>query len=131
MNKPKIVTDYWIGNITEEQEIDNVDVTNFNNVFNRLDASRYTMVVITNIDDKEFVIGGGKGRYVVYCAYDEQEFMNLVRDEPAEGYITLFIGGQEGDYPSRQVVGKEQARKAGEYFIKTGELDPEQKWEEG
>jgi hypothetical protein len=86
------------------------------------------MVTIQGDEEEHFSVGGGGGRYVAYATFDNEEFWSLLRPEPAGGVILLNAGGQEGDYPAREVVSLEQARAAGRAFFLEQSLDPSQQW---
>ncbi|MBX3251011.1 MAG: hypothetical protein KF901_27790, partial [Myxococcales bacterium] len=122
--------DRWVNAKDEGWSADWPADVEFENALLRLDAVQYTMIILESSGEKYMAIGGGDGRYVVYVASESERFWSLIglRSEP--GVCMLNVGGQEGDYPLREVVSLAQARDAGLEFIRTGEMDPAQTWEE-
>jgi len=121
--------DRWDGVLNHEWHTDNPSEAELEHALLRLDAKQYTMVTIAADQDKHLTIGGGAGRYVVYAAFDNEDFWNLVCPEPAGGTVLLNAGGQEGDFPAAQIVTLEQARAAALVFLNSRQLDPGQQWE--
>lgn len=120
--------DRWTGVHNDEWEIDEATLEEFDQALDRLDARTYTMVTIQGDGEAHFSVGGGGGRYVAYATFDNEEFWSLLHPESSGGVILLNAGGQEGDYPAREVVSLEQARAAGRVFFLQQSLDPAQQW---
>jgi hypothetical protein len=127
--KRRIEGDRWDGLSLNEWMIDDASVSDFDAALDRLDASTFTNVMIAGDGEEHMGIGGGAGRYIVYATFDNEDFWNLMRNEPATGTVLLNTGGQVGDYPASQVVTVEQARTAGRTFLLSGKLDPGLRWE--
>ena len=53
----------------------------------------------------------------------------MASPEPKEGVVLLNAGGQEGDYPAKQIVSLDQALAAGREFFDKRRLDPAQTWD--
>ena len=121
--------DRWQGVLNHEWRIDRASPVDLESVLDRLDARTHTIITIQGEGEQHLTIGGGAGQYVVYATFDNDQFWNLLRSQPASGTILLNAGGQEGDYPAEQVVTKEQARAAGLVFLHAGRLDPSQQWQ--
>lgn len=123
--------DRWEGVLCHDWQVDDPSAADFEDALRRLDATQFTIVTIAGVGEEHLAIGGGAGRYVVYATFDNHEFWNLVRsDSPsANGTVLLSAGGQEGVYPAAQVVGFAEARAAGLAYLRSGTLDPGQRWE--
>ena len=94
-----------------------------------LDAETRTGLTLDG-HESSISVGGGRGSYVVFVTLgDEEEFWNLLSDPGKTGVTLINIGGQEGDYPNRRVVGKEQATLAALFFLANGRRDPALTWE--
>ena len=129
MATQRILADRWEGVMNYEEIIEPPTRAEFNRLFNRLDRRTYTMMVIKAAGDCHMAVGGGDGQYVVYATFDNEVFWNLVRSDGGSGTLMLNVGGQEGDFPARQVVEEEQARQAGLTFLQSGQLDRDLIWE--
>jgi hypothetical protein len=80
-------------------------------------------------DDTHMAIGGGKGQYIVYVTPDNLTFQQLTTGDAAVAdKVLLNVGGQEGDYERRFVVGLEPALQALRYFCAHGVADPAFTW---
>jgi hypothetical protein len=129
MNKCQIDIDCWDGLQDCGWCIDPASLRDLDQALERLDSRKYTMVMILGEGEQHLTVGGGSGRYVVYATFDNEEFWNLLCADLKDGMVALNIGGQEGNYPARQVVDLEQARAAGRFFFERRQLDPAQHWE--
>jgi hypothetical protein len=115
------VSDQWTGIDCNEEGISEPRFSDLKRWIDRLDARTWTMISIFSSSGPTLKIGGGSGHYVVVMAPAEEEFWNLIR--PAgeiEGDVRINVGGQEGEYSRRQVVGYPEALKATETFFSTG-----------
>jgi hypothetical protein len=95
-----------------------------------LDGRQHTMVTIAGAGEAHMAVGGGGGRYVVYTTYDNLTFHNLVDPARGEAAERVLAGGQQGEYPARQVVALDQALEAARQFAEHGVLAPTVTWEE-
>lgn len=132
MNNAKQLTlsgDLWAGPLNHEWNNLRPRIEDFDAALAKLDAAERTMITIQNSDESHLAIAGGNGRYVVYACFNDQEFWNLIQDDQAGGIILLNAGGQEGDFPARQVVDFDQASAAGRYFFQFQKMDPSLNWE--
>jgi Immunity protein Imm1 len=75
--------------------------------------------------------GGGGDQYVVYATFDGVRFFTLVSRNQSQSKIRLFIGGQEGDYPTQIVVDRQLALAAAKRFASSGEIDQALQWGNG
>lgn len=126
----RITCDRWNGVLCENDEIDMPSIDDLNRAVEALNSATRTLVFLNGQNGSHLAIGGGAGRYVVYVSTSDEDFWNLVADKnDSAGQVMLNAGGQEGDYPVRQVVDKLHALQAAHKFFKTGELDPSLKWE--
>ncbi len=125
----KIVADKWEGVFTENEIIAAPTENDAKRVIEALDANIHTLVCFGDEGALHMVVGGGNGNYVVYAAFSGQEFWNLISDTSESRKILINAGGQEGDYPVRQVVKKPQVLQAAMTFFRSGKLDETLRWE--
>lgn len=122
-------TDLWHGVMCDEFCIESPTETDVMQSIEALDAETKTMLTLVR-KDASISVGGGRGRYVVFVAVgDDEQFWNLLADSAKTGAVLINIGGQEGDYPARQVVDEEQATRAALCFLESGRRDPALTWE--
>lgn len=109
----RLVSDKWAGVFCEEEEVELPTIT------------------LSGRDDAYLCIGGGRGRYVVYAWKADGTLWNLLSHKGRNGgKVMLNVGGQEGDYPMRQVVDMKAVQQAAEPSFKTGEMDSSLLWEQ-
>jgi hypothetical protein len=126
---PRITADLWTGTDDAGEELRDPSWPDVEAWIRRLDGKAHTMVTLEGIGSKHLTIGGGAGRYVVYAAMEEL-LRTLCAGPGTESKISLFIGGQEGDYPDHIVVDTEIALRAAKAFFETGRLDETLRWED-
>ena len=125
------VADQWTGVYCSDEELSEPTFEDLRRWIDRLDAQSWTMVLISSKSGSTLTVGGGRGQYVVILSPTEEEFWNLLSSTAeSEGQVRINIGGQEGDYPRRQMVDYSKALKATETFFTTGEMDPTLDWEQ-
>lgn len=124
-----IVADRWEGILNREERSDSPTIQDVERFFERLDQKNYTLIILERDASTHMAVGGGAGQYVVYATYDNETFWNLLRSEPTDMTVPLNVGGQEGHYPSAQVVTKDIAWRAGRSFVEAGVLDQTLKWQ--
>ena len=123
--------DRWVGNRDQPMTVDGPAWPAIQERIARLDAREFTMVTLAGEGEAHMAIGGGAGRYVVYATRDNMSFDNLV--DPARGAAMerVVAGGQEGEYPARQVVSLEKALEAAREYAETGTSSAGLQWEQG
>lgn len=90
-----------------------------------------------SIDEKRLdMYGDSTGPLVVYGSLDASDDAAWRRlaspgGSDPEGEVTVPVGRLNGTYRRRSTVDPALARRAGEYFIRNGELDPALTWESG
>src|SRR5689334_10277951 len=100
----RMTIDRWNGTFCTEDEIRAPSITDIDQIIDKLDAKSRTLACLYGQDGSCLCIGGGAGRYVVYAS-NKSEFWNLLVNGPEEkGVIMVNAGGQEGDFPARQVI---------------------------
>ena len=125
----KLSGDRWHGVDNRQWERDRISIDDFVRALESLDESRQTMLTIQVGDEAHLTVAGGNGRYVVYATFDNEEFWNLLGSDSSTETVMLNAGGQEGDFPTRQIVDLDKALSAGLVFLESRQLDPSQQWE--
>lgn len=126
----RVVADKWTDVYCDEEEITKPSLSDIDDVITALDANVRTFVSLYGQDGTYLAIGGGSGQYVVYASICNEQLWNLLSDKDAgKDIVLLNAGGQEGDFPVRQVVSKLQALQAARTFSLTGQLDTNLLWE--
>ena len=96
-----------------------------------LDGRRRTMVSISDSeggDQYMLVAGQWDGRFLVNTTKDNFDFFSLVdADQPGE-QLTLYVGGQDGDYDAQKCVPRAWAEEAARHFYETGDMEPGLNW---
>lgn len=127
----RMVADRWNGVRCTEDETLMPTAEVLGAALRELDARSRTLICLYGQDGTDLTIGGGAGQYVVFASTAEEQFWNLVNQAmaPDSGVVLLNTGGQEGDFPARQVVTQPQALQAAQTFLQTGALDDSLCWE--
>ncbi|MBC7701784.1 Imm1 family immunity protein [Aquabacterium sp.] len=129
----RMISDSWTGIFCDENETSMPTAEDIERAVQKLDAKTRTIVSLYGVDGAYLTIGGGAGQYIVYASASDEQLWNLVVDvdENQSGFVLLNAGGQEGDFPVRQVVAKAHAIQAARTFFRAGELDSSLNWEKG
>lgn len=127
----RMISDKWDGAFCEESEVLDPSVADAAEAIRRLDAQTWTIVSLYASDGAYMTIGGGAGKYVVFVSDTDEQLWNLVtaEEEGVDDSVLLHIGGQEGDYPRRQIAPASHVLEAAGTFMRTGELEPTLHWE--
>jgi hypothetical protein len=126
----KICVDRWDGVFNKESEVVCPSIEQIKKMIERLDGRRFTMVILETHDEAHMAIGGGdNGRYIVYATFDNNLFYNLLSSKNSGNMVTLFIGGQEGEYPADTVVDFKSALAAATTYAESGILRSDLRWE--
>jgi len=131
MSATELGGDRWSGSQSISWVIEAPSLTDLEAALGRLDGATYTQLYLDSVVDGQswtLIVGGDAGRYVVTAQRDDEEFWYLQRPNAPEGTVLLTTGGQEGEFPSDQVVPTEAALAAARVFFSTGRLDPAQTW---
>lgn len=128
-SRRRIRGDRWDGPLNHDWTIEDASPADFERALEQLDGRSRTMLTVEGDGQRHLTVGGGAGRYVVYISFDNDDFWNLLCPIPQAGIVLLNAGGQEGDYPAKQIVDLAQARAAGRAFFDHQGLDPAQQWE--
>jgi len=131
----QMICDRWAGVRNYEEVTASPSFEQFAVALRRMDGRVHTLVVLQACGGAQFTVGGGAGRYVTYVAADEETFWNLLlpgdRKEGADmgSLVLVNAGGQEGEYPARQIVDIDAAMQAGATFLQSGRIDEALLWE--
>lgn len=123
-----LTTDHWNGVQCLEKIVPDPSGADVVRAIKCLDQERWTVATLQD-KEKQFVVGGGKGQYVVYVAEGDLNFFNLtLSGASAQERIELNIGGQPGGFPANTVVGEEEAIACALTYLKTGGMDERFTW---
>jgi hypothetical protein len=126
----RVVADRWDGVLCDEDEIEAPTLEDVLRVIAALDAKTRTMVSLFGPDNSYLCIGGGLGQYVAYASTSDGHLWNLLLDsDDRKAVVLVNPGGQEGDFPARQVLDKSRVLHAARSFFETGVLDAALRWE--
>ncbi|MEB5695216.1 hypothetical protein MXM31_03315 [Klebsiella aerogenes] len=126
-----MVKDKWDGEYCVEDKIISPSMLDINDAINTLDSKTHTIVFIYGKNNMCFSVGGGNGCYVVYASKNDEQLFNMIsKDVNNFQTMMLNVGGQEGDFPSRQVIDKATALQAAHYFFTNNDIDRFLCWEE-
>lgn len=126
----RIVADRWTGVLCEEDEVFSPSIDDLDCVIEALDCKIRTLVSLYGQNDTYLCVGGGGGQYVAYASTSDGQLWNLLSNKSdCMDVVLLNAGGQEGDFPARQVVDKQQVLRAARTFLEIGKLDSSLQWE--
>jgi hypothetical protein len=94
----------------------------------QLDGCHKTLVTLETEGETHMSVGGGKGKYVVYLTFDNEQFHYIIEPSKSEAEENLIVGGQEGTYPTQLCVGREAALKAAKAFAERGAMEQSVIW---
>ncbi len=94
----------------------------------QLDGCNKTLVTLETEGEPHMSVGGGKGKYVVYLTFDNEQFHYVIGPSKSEAEENLMVGGQEGTYPTRLCVDREAALKAAKAFAERGAMEKSVTW---
>lgn len=95
----------------------------------QLDGNHRTLVTLETEGETHMAIGGGKGKYLVYLTFDNEQFHYAVEPSNPNGDESLVVGGQEGVYPAKLCVNKDIAMKTAKTFAELGAMEKSVTWE--
>ena len=111
-------------------------ITGFREALSQLDDSLQPVMTLSINGKRLDVFGPAAGPLVVYGTLDESDDLAWRRlstpdisDPDLE--VTVPVGTLNGVYRKQSTVDMKLAKQAGEYFIRTGQLDPTLTWESG
>jgi hypothetical protein len=119
----RLTIDDWTGALNHKEEILNPDLEAIEAAIRALDGERRTLVVLKGPGDHHLAVGGGgEGKFIVYMTSDNESFLTAINPamQDASETILLCAGGQEGDFPVRQVIGVAESLAAARSFAVTG-----------
>ena len=111
-------------------------ITGFREALSQLDDSLQPVMKLSINGKRLDVFGPAAGPLVVYGTLDESDDLAWRRlstpdigDPDVE--VTVPVGKLDGVYRKQSTVDMKLVKQAGEYFIRTGQLDPSLTWESG
>ena len=126
-----ITVEKLVGNLTEDNFIENLSWNLIETAIRELDGKSKTLATLATDSEAYLTIGGGEaGKYLVTVTFDNLVFYNLVNTVANEEEIeSILVGGQAGDYPAKMCVDLPSCLLAARTFTHSGELDPLLSWE--
>ncbi|NEP59930.1 MAG: hypothetical protein F6K31_23480 [Symploca sp. SIO2G7] len=97
---------------------------------NQLDGYHKTLVTLETDRETHMAVGGGKGKYVVYLTFDNEQFHYIIEPSKSDEDETLTVGGQEGIYPAKLCIDLDAALKAAKTFAENGAMEKSVIWEQ-
>jgi Immunity protein Imm1 len=121
-----LFTDHWIGVRSRETAIEAPTEEQLLDAVRRLDGHQRTLVSCNLLDGRNFMVGGGPTHYVVCLGDPETQHYDTLPGAGGDEWIAIRAGGQDGDYPAKEVVDRAQALEAASRVWHAGELPVEQ-----
>ena len=102
---------------------------NIAKLLGRLDARRHTVVALRADEDRQLIIRGGAGQFLI-CARDgAQQLFDLVCASSAEaGTVTINIGGRCEEFPVDRILDRETALTCALVYLYTAKRDSRFQW---
>ena len=121
--------DRWKGLLSEEHVDHAPDWASVNNAINRLDEKVYTLIFLEDESGSNLGIGGGPSGIVVTLYRESQHLVARHGDDCEK--ISIVIGGQDGDFPRKNVVTFEQAKNIARAYLQGVDVRTIANWEKG
>lgn len=96
----------------------------------QLDGHHKTLVTLESDGETHMAVGGGKGKYIVYLTFDNEQFHYVVEPSKPDVEENLTVGGQEGAYSAKLCVDINAALKAAKAFAERGAMEKSVIWEQ-
>ncbi|WP_421912658.1 Imm1 family immunity protein [Mesorhizobium sp.] len=126
----RAVIDDWHGNLLSDEEVLVPSIEVISDLVGLLNADDRTIVSLFGRNGSSLTIGGGGDRYIVFVSTPDENLWNLTSERSeTEKNIVLKIGGQEGDFSTRQIIDRTLAMYAIRSFFTDGTLQPADRWE--
>jgi len=128
----RLTTDDWTGAINHGKEILSPGPETIEAAIRALDGERRTLVVLQGPGNCHLAVGGGEGgEFIVYSTNDNESYLLAINPAMPDksATISLRAGGQEGDFPVRQVIGLAESLAAAKTFAATGGPDESVTWQ--
>jgi hypothetical protein len=126
-----ISIDKWDGLSCSEEIVDSPRLSDVERLVTLLDASTRTIMTLDAGAEQHMAIGGGGGRYIVYTQEQNGDLFNLISPTATDGIVMLNAGGQEGDYPARQIIDFKTTLQAAAFYFEHAHRDERLHWERG
>ncbi len=97
-----------------------------------LDGKQRTIVSIGDkLGSGHYLLVAGQwaGRLLVNATRDNTDFFSLVDPSRTSDNVTLYVGGQDGEFEERKCVPLAWALEAAEHFFETGDLKSTMNWQ--
>lgn len=125
-----LVTDFWTGNTYTEEVISAPEQSQIEASIARLDADRFTQVILSVGEEDFLLVGGGNGRFNICVGQSDDQYYTLMDlAKPPHAIEQLVTGGQQGNFPAQSIVSIQLATRAMQtYFNENGKMDTGLKW---
>jgi Immunity protein Imm1 len=125
-----LTKDNWEGERDASEHIKNPSWNDLETAIRALDGGRRTVVVLEGERGANLTIGGGAdGRYIVCATLENGDIFTLCLSEQSLAKVTLYIGGQDGEFPDNFIVDIATAMLAAKTFAKSGQLNSTALWQ--
>lgn len=131
MKTIKLYEENWAGARLNSVEYVAPDLKMALLALDRMDGKNRTTVQYQLVDDDTLTVGGDGNLFVVSLALgiDAEIFTLIDPNKSAESFEHVVTGGQMGEFPSNQCVGRDLAARAIAYFIEHGTADKNLRWQ--
>lgn len=120
--------DRWVGATERGESIAQPGEVEIAAAIYRLDGTSFTLVTLAFTETRHLAIGGGPDVCFLYQTDDNQAFWRADAGEEKTGNMRLCVGGQPGDYATRNLVTKERALQVALHYARTGARMPSVRW---
>jgi hypothetical protein len=124
--------DRWEGRADHGTGVVNPTWAQVSEAIRDLDGKTKTMVLLSEKDGGDThmgISGQWDGDFMVYATRDNVDFFSLVDASRSTNKVTLYVGGQDGEYEERKCVPLAWALETAQTFYGSGELKSQMNWQ--
>lgn len=123
--------DEWEGKSASSHVIQDPTEEEIMSGIRSLDAVKKTLLTLSAPNSAYVTIAGGlNGQFVVAYGDAGGTPSSVIGSSPAGRYVEMFVGGQQSEFQSDNIVDAETAFFAAMHFAKTGQMNPALMWRE-
>ena len=125
--------DNWAGHASNGTSLENPTLRDVLASIEALDGRSRTTVILSDAAQSDHymgISGQWNGQYMVFVTKDNVRFVSLVDPQRSASKVTLFVGGQDGEFAERKLVTGDDVAAVASEFFETGCAKPGMPWEE-